>query len=143
MKKTVLLVEDDPHDIFFMKRAMDMAGLSEQLRIVEDGQAAVDYLSGQGEWSDPERYPLPSLVLLDLKLPQMGGLEVLAWIRQRRELAGIMVVVLTSSQLPEDIESAYRLGANSYLAKPTNGTELPRVIGRIKEYWLELNTFVP
>jgi CheY-like chemotaxis protein len=143
MNKTVLLVEDDPNDVYFMERAMQQAGLSEQLRTVEDGQAAVNYLSGQGEWSDRARYPLPSLVLLDLKLPHLGGLEVLAWIRQQREFAGMMVIVLTSSQLPEDIEAAYRLGANSYLAKPTNGTELPRIVGRIKEYWLELNTSVP
>jgi CheY-like chemotaxis protein len=133
------LVEDERNDVFFMKRAVTQAGLLDGFQVAEDGQAAIDYLSGVREFADRERFPLPSVVLLDLKLPHVSGLDVLKWMREQPELRTMTVIICTSSQLPHDIEAAYRLGANSYLVKPVHLDELPRIVKLIKEYWLELN----
>ena len=138
MNKTILLVEDEENDVFFIKRAAKKNGILDRLQVAEDGQAAIDYLSGIGEYADRERLPFPYLVLLDLKLPRVMGLEVLKWIRQQAELQGIVVIVLTSSNLGPDIHMAYRLGANSYLVKPSSD-KLSEVISMIKQYWLDLN----
>jgi CheY-like chemotaxis protein len=137
MNKTILLVEDEEDDIFFMKRAVKKHGLN-PLQVAQDGQAAIEYLEGIGEYANRERFPLPCLVLLDLKLPRVMGLEVLKWIRQQAALHGIVVIVLSSSKLGPDIEMAYRLGANSYLVKPSPD-KLSGMISAIKQYWLDLN----
>ena len=140
MNQTILLVEDEENDIFFMKRAAKKIGMLNPLQVAHDGQEAIDYLGGRGAYADRERFPLPGLVLLDLKLPRVMGLEVLKWIRQQAQLYGIVVVVLTSSNLGPDIDMAYRLGANSYLVKPTPD-KLSEMISAIKQYWLDLNEF--
>jgi len=114
----ILLVEDDPDSVTLLQRAFRKAGLTNALQVVEDGEQAVRYLSGQEPYADPERHPLPVLVLLDLKLPRKSGFEVLAWLRREPDLRHLPVVVLTSSREPSDIKRAYDLGANSYLVKP-------------------------
>jgi len=116
--KTILLVEDDENDIFFMKRALQKANVSAPVQVVMDGQAAVNYLSGAGEYQDRTNYPLPSAVFLDLKLPYVHGFEVLAWIRQQPSLASLPVVVLTSSPEDRDRRQAEELGARAYCVKP-------------------------
>src|SRR6185295_18830422 len=93
---TILQVEDDPNDVFFLQRAMDRAGTAYRIQVVTDGQQAIDYLQGSGKFSDREKYPFPCLVLLDLKLPYVMGLEVLKWIRQQPGMA-LAVVLLTAS----------------------------------------------
>ena len=141
--RTLMLVEDSEDDVFFMKRAMRSAGISNPVQILEDGEKAVAYLEGAGEYHDREKYPLPSLILLDLKLPLKNGLEVLKWIRSREELETIIVIVLTSSKEDSDLDHAYRLGANSYLVKPPTAEKLVELAKALKLYWLCFNEFAP
>jgi CheY-like chemotaxis protein len=143
MNRTILLVEDDSNDVFFMKRAMKLAGMLNPVQVASDGQEAIHYLAGTGEFNDRAQFPLPSLVLLDLKLPLVMGLDVLQWIREQPKLKTVIVLVFTSSKLPPDISKAYVLGANSYLVKPSSPEELPEMVKMIKHYWLEMNQSVP
>jgi CheY-like chemotaxis protein len=135
----ILLVEDDANDIFFMRSAMKSVGLADQLHVAGDGQHAIDYLAGTGKYGDRAQFPLPDLILLDLKLPAVMGMEVLRWVREQRALDLVMVLVLTSSSLESDVRSAYRAGANSYLVKPNRPQELLHMVELIAEYWLNLN----
>jgi CheY-like chemotaxis protein len=124
----ILLVEDDPDDVRLFWRAIDKAGLTNRLRVVRDGDEAIAYLSGTGAYADRNRCPLPALVLLDLKLPRKSGYEVLEWVRQRSELASVMVVALTSSENPADIQRVYDLGVHSYLVKPSRPEEMAELV---------------
>jgi CheY-like chemotaxis protein len=135
----VLLVEDNPDDVFLMQRAFKKAGIVNPLLVVEDGQEAVDYLSGMGKFSDRTAFPLPALVFLDLKLPYIKGLDVLEWIRKQPGFASLVVVVLTSSSEPSDLSEAYRRGTNSYVVKPPTAGQLVDLAQAFKLYWLEFN----
>ena len=137
----ILLVEDNEDDVFLMKRALKNAGIVNRLCLAEDGQQAIDYLSGNGEFADRSAHPIPSIVFLDLKLPLKGGLDVLAWIRKQASLENMVVVVLTSSSEPSDLKEAYRLGANSYVVKPPTAGQLLDLAKAYKWYWLEFNQF--
>ena len=139
MSQTILLVEDDANDVFFLKRAMKLAGMLNPVEVASDGRKAIHYLGGTGEYSDRAQFPLPCLVLLDLKLPHVMGLDVLKWIREQPELRTVIVVVFTASNLPPDISKAYFLGANSYLVKPSEPDGLVETVRLIREYWLDLN----
>jgi CheY-like chemotaxis protein len=121
---TILVVEDNEDDVFFLKRALAAAGVTNPLQVVTAGPEAIDFLSGAGRYRDRTRFPLPTVVFLDLKLPMMSGHEVLAWIRGQRHLESVAVVVLTSSNEPADLRRAYSLGANSYLVKPLTARQL-------------------
>ncbi|HID74249.1 MAG TPA: response regulator [Thermoplasmata archaeon] len=136
---TILLVEDDPNDVLLIKRAFRKADLANPIQVVEDGERALDYLAGKGEFADRERYPHPVLVLLDLKLPKSSGFEVLAWIRRHPGMKRLPVIVLTSSQEISDINRAYELGANSYLVKPVNFDALLEMVRALNLYWMVLN----
>src|SRR5205814_1131635 len=109
------------------------------LRIVRDGEDAVSYLAGTAPYSDRTRHPIPSLILLDLKLPRKSGLEVLAWLRGEASLKYTPVVVLSSSAETRDIEKAYALGVNSYLVKPVSFGDLLEMVKSIGMYWMILN----
>jgi CheY-like chemotaxis protein len=135
----LLLVEDNEDDAFLMKRSLRAAGVDQPLHVAQDGQQAIDYLAGRGEFGDRQRYPLPSVIFLDLKLPFKSGHEVLAWIKNQRELAQIIVLVMTSSDQPSDLEEAYRLGANSYVVKPPATEQLVELAVAFKNYWLKYN----
>jgi DNA-binding response OmpR family regulator len=137
--QTILLVEDEENDVAFMKIAMTKAGIASGLQVAEDGEQAIAYLGGRGEFADRSRHPLPALVLLDLKLPQIMGMEVLKWIRSQPGLDMTVVIILTSSQQRSDIHMACSLGANSYLVKPSNPLHLVELVGLVKHYWLQLN----
>src|SRR5690242_4518126 len=139
MNGTILLVEDDDNDVFFMKRAMKLAGMLNPVQVASDGREAIHYLDGTGIYSDRAQFPLPCLVLLDLKLPYVTGLDVLKWTRAQPELKHVVVLIFTSSRLSPDISRAYFLGANSYLVKPSSPIDLPETVQIIKRYWLELN----
>jgi CheY-like chemotaxis protein len=139
--QTILLVEDEEDDIFFMQRALNKACITSPLRVVKNGRDAVAYLSGSGVYADRKAYPLPDLILLDLRLPYILGLDVLRWIRSQPELQSRPVVVLTSSKEKSDVERAYRLGANSYLVKPPDTSSLGQMVKSLSEYWLTFNTF--
>jgi CheY-like chemotaxis protein len=138
MNETILLVEDSPDDVFFMELTMKAAGIRTVLQVAKDGQLALDYLSGAGEYADRQKYPMPSVVLLDLKLPHVLGLDVLKWIRTRPELQTLPVVVLTSSGERSDLERAYRLGANSFMVKPSPD-DLDALAKCFADYWFKFN----
>jgi CheY-like chemotaxis protein len=136
---TILLVEDDSNDVLLIQRAFRKASLSNPLQIVEDGEAAILYLKGEESFADRDRFPLPRLILLDLKLPRKSGFEVLVWLRQQPKFYGLPVVVLTSSKENNDIQQAYLLGANSYLVKPVGFDSLLDMIKTLNLYWLMFN----
>jgi CheY-like chemotaxis protein len=114
----ILLAEDDENDAFFMRRALRKAEINLPMHLVTNGQEAMDYLSGIEKFSDREQYPLPSIVLLDLKMPFVDGFEVLTWINSQSSLKEIPVVVLTSSAEERDRQRATELGAKAYFVKP-------------------------
>jgi len=135
----ILAAEDEPVDAMMIRRAFRKAGISQKLHLVEDGDAVIDYLTGTNAYSDREQFPLPVLLLLDLKLPRRSGLEILEWLRQQPGLRRIPVVVLTSSRQSTDVSCAYDLGANSYLVKPVGFTALIDIMKTLGLYWLVLN----
>ena len=136
---TILLVEDDPNDIILIKRAFSKANITNPLQVVEDGEEAIAYLAGKDRYSDRRKYPIPILILLDLKLPRKSGHEVLEWLCQQPGLKRLTVVVLTSSQQSSDINKAYDLGANSYLVKPITFGALVDMVKNLNFYWMILN----
>lgn len=142
MSNTILQVEDDPNDVFFFKQAMKKVGATNPIQVACNGQQAIDYLKGVGPFADRVTHPLPCLVLLDLKLPYVMGLDVLRWIREQP--GSIRVVVLLSASGQEsDIATAYRLGANGYLIKPSEASQLHEMARSIKDFWLTQNTPPP
>ncbi len=142
-ERAILLVEDDEDAVFLMKRALKDANISNPLHLVEDGQQAVEYLMGDGKFSDRAQYPVPAVIFLDLKLPLKSGHDVLAWLRGQERFDQVVVVVLTASEEPSDIQKSYHLGANSYLIKPPTAEELLDLAKAFKWYWLEYNEFEP
>ncbi len=137
MSETILLVEDSEDDVLFMQRALLVTGFTCSLQVAKDGQMALDYLSGVNEYADRKTYPLPALVLLDLNLPQVLGLDVLKWIRTRTDLQTLPILVLTSSGDRSDLERAYRLGANSYMVKPSDTDQLDGLVKCVVDYWFK------
>ena len=133
---SILLVEDDANDAALIERAFRKSNIANPIQVVSDGDAAVEYLRGDGEYADRKRFPRPVLVLLDLKLPRRSGLEVLEWIRDQEGLKRLPVVVLTSSRQRSDIDAAYDLGANSYLVKPIAFADLQATIQAVGTFWL-------
>jgi CheY-like chemotaxis protein len=137
---TVLYVEDDPNDVFLLQRAFQKAGVDVALASVGDGLEAEDYLAAGARTATARaKHPLPSLVLLDLKLPKKSGLEVLEWLRGQPDLRLIPVIVLTSSQDRGDVRRAYELGANSYLVKPAQIGTLVDMVKALSAYWMTYN----
>jgi CheY-like chemotaxis protein len=141
MKRDALIlhVENEPDDVFIIQRAIKKVGIENPMFHVENGEMAIDYLSGDGSFRDRKTHPLPSLVLLDLSMPRLGGIEVLQWIRAQPGIKRLIVVVLTSSQNQEDITAAYEHGANGYLVKPVGAPEFQSVLASFKTFWLEAN----
>jgi CheY-like chemotaxis protein len=135
----VLLVEDDDNDVVLVQRAFRRASVANPVAIARDGDQAVAYLDGKGEFADREKHPLPVVILLDLKLPRRSGLEVLEWMRGVEWIRRIPVVILTSSRESVDVNKAYDLGANSYLVKPVTFKNLLELITQLNLYWLVLN----
>lgn len=136
---SILLVEDDSNDVILVRRAFRKAEIDIPIQIVSDGEEAIAYLTNQPPYEDREEYPLPTLILLDLKLPRVTGLEVLEWIRNQPHLKRLLVVVLTSSSESPDVNKAYDLGANSYLIKPVTFSNLVELMEKVHGYWFTLN----
>jgi CheY-like chemotaxis protein len=135
----ILVAEDDENDVILIERAFAKAGSQVSLRTVRDGELAVRYLAGSPPYVPREDYPLPVLMLLDLKMPKRSGLEVLAWVRGRTDaLRRLPVVILTSSREAPDVNRAFELGASSYLVKPVAFEQLVEVIRTLNLYWLIL-----
>jgi CheY-like chemotaxis protein len=136
---TILHVEDDPNDVLLVERAMKKSNAGATLKSVSDGDKAVSYLKGDNGFGDREKNPVPDLVLLDLKMPRKGGLEVLTWIRAQDQFKRLPVVIFTSSKHEQDITRAYDLGANSYLVKPVGFDSLLDTLKQVYLYWASLN----
>ena len=136
---TILIVEDNPTDVMLIRRALARLKIANPVQVVADGDRAVDYLSGHDDYADRMQFPLPALILLDLKLPRRSGLEVLEWLRRQEGLRRVPVVMLTSSRQSDDVNRAYDLGANSYLVKPVEFDGLQEMLGTINTYWIDWN----
>jgi len=141
----VMLVEDDPNDAALTEMAFERARFRNPLHVVTDGEQAIAYLAAKDPYADRGRFPLPILVLLDLKLPRRSGLDVLEWIRSTPILRRMPVVVLTSSAQSPDINRAYDVGANSYLVKPVALENLVSLVQTLGLYWITTNEgpFIP
>ena len=137
--KTILLVEDNPDDEALTLRALKKNNILNKMTVAHDGQQALDYFFGEGASTNP----LPSLVLLDLKLPKIDGLEVLRRMRADQRTCMQPVVILTSSNEEQDIVTGYRLGANSYICKPVDFSQFMEAIKQLGLYWLMLNEPAP
>lgn len=141
--QTILLVEDSPDDVDLTMRALDKNNISNRIVVCPDGAAALEYLHDRGP--DGERYanPLPQVVLLDLKLPKVDGLEVLKVVREHKRTTLLPIVVLTSSKEEKDMVESYSLGANSYVRKPVSFEEFLEAVRQLGLYWLLLNQTPP
>ena len=128
----ILLVDNDADDIFLFRRALQRAGVEQEIRVLNDGEEAVAYLAGAGRYADRDAHPLPCLVLLDLKLPKKNGLEVLAWVRAHEEFQDLPIVMVTSSDEPRDREEARRHRVEAYLVKPVEVADLARLAAGIR-----------
>jgi len=137
--KIILLVEDNPDDVDLTLRAFEKNNISNKVIVTGDGAEALDYLYAKGKYAQRNVKDLPVLVLLDLKLPKIDGLEVLKKIRQSELTKFIPVVILTSSSQEEDVVNGYKLGANSYVRKPVNFNDFQQVIKLLGLYWLIWN----
>jgi CheY-like chemotaxis protein len=134
IKPTILVAEDDPGDAFLLERVFGQAAAPLSLHFVRDGQEAINYLAGEGRYADRRKYPVPVLLVLDLKLPRLNGLEVIAWVRSQAALKLLPIAVVTGSDEPADMNRARELGANCCLEKPLTVETLPDFITS-HSYW--------
>ena len=141
--KIILLVEDNPSDVGLTQRALAKSHVSNELVVAEDGQEALDYLFGAGAHAGRDVTELPALVLLDLKLPKVDGLQVLRQIRADDRTRRLPVVILTTSKEEQDVAQSYDLGANSYIRKPVDFTQFAQAVEHLGLYWLVLNESAP
>jgi len=136
----ILLVEDDPSDARLIQRALTKVGVTDPVVRLTNGEDAVSYLKGEEPYHNRRSYPLPTLLLLDIKLPKRNGFEVLEWVRrQHTALRRTPVVMLTSSRHSVDVNRAYDLGVNSYVVKPETAEQLGVIAKLMKDYWVETN----
>ncbi len=141
--KTILLVEDNPSDIDLTIRAFEKEHITNELVVADDGQQALDYLFCSGQYAGRNPAHLPTLILLDLKLPVIDGLEVLKRIRENKATHRVPVVILTSSKEEQDLAACYDLGVNSYIRKPVDFKQFAEAIKHLSLYWLVINVPPP
>lgn len=139
----ILQVEDEANDVFLLQRAFAEAGIVNPVQVASDGQMAIDYLNGAGAFANRVKYPMPGLVLLDLKLPRRSGREVLQWVRSKPGLNRLIIIVFTSAQYVGDLALAYELGASSFVIKPNDFTQYVEIARLLKGWWLNHNKFPP
>ncbi len=137
--KTILHVEDNADHARLVARCLRKQCLADNLHLVEDGETALDYLFRRGDYQDPEKSPRPDIILLDLRLPLVDGLEVLRTVKTTKCLQSIPAIILTSSEAGEDVAQAYQCHANSYLVKPVDFDELSQLISDLGAFWLGWN----
>ena len=135
----VLLVEDNPNDELLTMRALRRDGIANEIVVVRDGQEALDYLFGTGAYVGRDVAVLPQVMLLDLKLPKVSGLEVLKRLRDDERLKSLPVVILTSSAMDRDIIEGYRLGANSFVQKPVSADDFKEAVRTLGLFWVVVN----
>ena len=138
-QSVILLAEDREDDILLIKKAFEQADINNPVQIVRDGEEALHYLAGEGRYSNRAEFPLPALILVDLKMPKVDGFEVVRWIRCQLGFSNLPVVVLTSSDAIRDVNRAYELGANSFLVKPSDFDNFLETAKILKKYWLNIN----
>ena len=131
----ILVVDDVADDAMMVLKAFDGASLGSKIFVLKDGEDAIHYLSGEGPYKDRKLYPLPDIVLLDLKMPKIDGFEVLKWIRSQPQFKDLVVVVLTLSSEIRDVNRAYQLGANSFMVKPDEFSNVAAMAKLLKDYW--------
>jgi CheY-like chemotaxis protein len=141
--KTILLVEDNPDDELLAIRALKKNNIMNEVVVARDGAEALDYLFGTGTYDGRDTSIMPQVILLDLKLPKINGLEVLKRLRSDERTKLLPVVILTSSREDRDLNASYRLGANSYIRKPVDFTQFSEAIRQLGLYWLVLNEAPP
>lgn len=132
---TILLVDDDENDVLLARMAFEKSGIHNPIHWARDGVEAVAYLNGEGEFSDRQKYPFPEVLIVDLKMPRMTGLELLSWIRDHPQYKVIPTIIMTSSKLQDDVKQAYSLGANTYMIKPPSLEHLAKMVKTAHEYW--------
>src|ERR1041385_3518195 len=131
----VIYVDDDENDVTLLRYALRKAGVELAMQHLPDGLVAVEYLRGAGKYRNREKYPLPNLLLLDIKMPGMGGLDVLKWVRAQRELSGVVVIMFSTSDEESDVRRAYERGANSYVVKSVDLEEGARMARAFQAWW--------
>jgi CheY-like chemotaxis protein len=136
----ILVAEDDPNDILLLQRAFAKTGLAGDVEFVRDGQETIDYLQELKSYDVPTDSLMPTLLLLDLKMPRLNGFEVLEWLRQQPRFEKLLVVVFSSSDQPADRSRACALGAHAYLVKPGAPGEFVNVVRELQQYWLRVNS---
>lgn len=141
MNHTMLFIEDDEDDVYVIETSLDRAGIQESRHVVQNGKMAVEYFESLASAGNLAQDLYPKIIFLDLNMPLMNGLEFLQWRRQHPTVSSIPVLVLTSSENPQDVVDAYRLGANAYLVKPMAMTELSSLLKSIHAFWLTHNRF--
>jgi len=134
--ETILLAEDNEDHVILIKRSFVHACLLNPVQVVQDGVEAIAYLSGDGKYADRKEYPTPGLLLLDLKMPNKDGFEVMEWIREQPALQGLRIVVLTTSERIFDVKRAYELGAHSFLTKPVDLRNFIQLGPAVKGFWI-------
>jgi len=139
MKKTILLAEDNPDDVLLTERAFKKSNILNELIIVRDGVEALNYLFAEGKYKERDSSIMPELILLDLKMPKLDGLQVLKRIREDERTKQLPVVILTTSKEEKDIVNSYCLGANSYITKPVDFDQFIEAVNQLGLYWLVLN----
>jgi CheY-like chemotaxis protein len=131
----ILVAEDDLNDALLLKKAFEKSGIRNPVHISPNGQDAIAYLQGSGEYVDRERHPFPSVLITDLKMPLKTGFEVLVWLRGHPKCNVVPVLVLSASREEQDVRKAYELGANAYLVKPSTFNELMTLVRTIYDFW--------
>lgn len=134
--KSILIVEDDENDLLFLRMAFEKVGIDNAVHTVNDGSQAIDYLSGTGIYGDRDKFPFPSLMMLDLKMPIVNGFEVLDWWHESGQRSDLPIIVLSGSPLSQDIEKARSLGATAYRVKRAGDPTLLNLACEIRDHWL-------
>lgn len=137
-----LMVDDSEDSLLLMRAAFEMAGNTHPLREAHNGEEAIAYLKGEDPYADRNKFPLPTVMLLDLNMPKKNGFDVLTWVRAQPGLKHLAIIVLTASIRPEDVTRAYELGASSFLVKPGSLSALATMLRCLGE-WVQLNQFAP
>jgi CheY-like chemotaxis protein len=132
---TMLLFEDDDNDAFLLQRALKKANINNPVRRVTDGQEGIDYLAGVGQYADRSKFPFPRVVLLDLKMPRKGGMEVLEWMKSHPDFKVIPTIIFTASKEQQDVAMSYGLGANCFITKPSKFEDLEYLMHILHEFW--------
>lgn len=139
----ILVAEDDPDDVLLLEQAFQRAGLEKPVHVCPDGAEAIAYLSGEGQYSDRQRYPMPQLLITDLKMPRRSGFDLLEWLHGAPQRALLATMVLSTSAAETDVKRAYQLGANAFFQKPNTFEELASIITLAHKFWTRSNLPTP